>query len=191
MGLPPSRTAGAIRRSLFFWLLLSASLVAIGLGVWQWRADRLKVAAQSAPSTVEAGRSAPEFSLPGYDGSIIRLSDMRGKVVLLNFWATWCPPCKAEMPDLDALHREYAQPRNFVVLGMDVEESQADVDRYLSKNPVSFPLALDLDGTVSSDRFRVRAMPTSMIIDRNGVIRDSWTGRISKEAMVARLQRVW
>ncbi len=177
-------------RSLFFWMLVIVSLVTIGLGVWMWQEDRAKVAVQSRPMA-ENARPAPDFVLHTPDGGQVRLSELRGRVVLLNFWATWCSPCKAEMPDLDALHREYGQPRNFTVLGVDVEEGQTEVETFLSQIRVSFPLVLDADGTVTSDRYYVRGMPTSMIVDREGNIRDTWTGRITKEAMVARLKRVW
>ncbi len=194
-GPPRAENAGQIAsasrwRSLFFWVLVIVSLATIGLGVWMWQADRAKVTAQSRPAG-ESARPAPDFVLKTPQGSQVRLSDLRGKVVLLNFWATWCPPCKAEMPDLDALHREYSQPHSFTVLGVDVEERLPEVEAFVSQNRIGFPLVLDEDGTVTSDRYYVRGMPTSMIIDRDGIIRDSWTGRISKDAMVARLKRVW
>jgi peroxiredoxin len=178
------------KRSLFFWALVVLSLAAIALGLWLWRSDRNKIASESRP-TAGAARPAPDFALKTLDGSQIRLSDLRGKTVLLNFWATWCPPCKAEMPDLNALHREYGEARQFTVLGIDDEEGQAEVAAFARQNGIAFPLAMDSDGAVTSNRYSVRGLPTSLIIDRDGNIRDTWTGRISKEAMLARLKRVW
>jgi cytochrome c biogenesis protein CcmG, thiol:disulfide interchange protein DsbE len=178
------------KRSLFFWALVVLSLATIALGLWLWRSDQSKVASESRPA-VEAVKPAPDFVLKTLDGSQIRLSELRGKTVLLNFWATWCPPCKAEMPDLNALHREYGKTRNFTVLGIDDEEGQAAVATFAKQNDIDFPLALDIDGAVTSNRYNVRGLPTSMVIDRDGNIRDMWTGRISKEAMLARLKRVW
>jgi peroxiredoxin len=178
------------KRALFFWTLVGLSLATIVFGLWLWQSDRRKVASESRPAAA-AIKPAPDFALQTLDGSQIRLSDLRGKTVLLNFWATWCPPCKAEMPDLNALHREYGEARAFTVLGIDDEEGQADVAAFAKQNAIAFPLALDSDGVVTSDRYNVRGLPTSLIIDRDGNIRDMWTGRISKEAMLTRLQRVW
>jgi cytochrome c biogenesis protein CcmG/thiol:disulfide interchange protein DsbE len=178
------------KRSLFFWVLVVLSLATIAFGLWLWQSDRSKVASDSKPAAATI-RPAPDFALKTLDGSQIRLSELRGKTVLLNFWATWCPPCKAEMPDLNALHREYGEAHNFTVLGIDDEEGQTDVAAFVKQNAIAFPLALDSDGAVTSDRYNIRGLPTSLIIDRDGNIRDMWTGRISKEAMLARLKRVW
>jgi peroxiredoxin len=177
-------------RSLVFWALVSLSLATLGLGLWLWQSDRQKVAAQSQPAA-QAARLAPDFTLPTADGGQVRLAELRGKVVLLNFWATWCPPCKAEMPDLNALHQEHGRARNFVVLGINNEEAQHEVEAFARRNGILFPLALDLDGAVTAGRYGVRGLPTSMIVDREGNIRDSWMGQLSREAMVARLKRVW
>ena len=178
------------KRSLFFWTLVVLSLATIALGLALWQADRSKLASESKPAAA-AVKPAPDFALKTLDGSQIRLGDLRGKTVLLNFWATWCPPCQAEMPDLNALHREYGEARNFTVLGIDDEEGQAEVAAFAKQNGIAFPLALDSDGAVTSSRYSVRGLPTSLIIDRDGNIRDTWTGRISKEAMLTRLKRVW
>ena len=139
----------------------------------------------------QQSQAAPDFTLPTVTGDRVHLNDLRGKVILLNFWATWCPPCQAEMPDLNALYREFGPTQNFVVLGVDVEEGQSAVEAFVRRNGITFPLALDTNGSVSNDRYHVRSLPTSMIIDREGNIRDTWLGQISKNAMIARLKRVW
>jgi peroxiredoxin len=179
-------------RAAIFWALIVLSVVTIGAGarlLWQ---QRQEIAEESRPAATGPTRSlAPDFKLTGLDGRSVRLSDYRGKVVLLNFWATWCPPCKAEMPDLDQLHRTYAEKQNFAVVGIDLEESAADVAAFAGQQGVSFPLLLDSDGEVTTHAFSVRNLPTSMIIDRDGYIRDAWMGQIAPEAMVARLKRVW
>lgn len=177
-------------RSLFFWALVGLSLATLGFGLWLWQSDRQKVAAESQPAA-EAAQLAPDFTLQTADGGQVRLRELRGKVVLLNFWATWCPPCKAEMPDLNALHQEHGQARNFIVLGINDEEERPEVEAFARQNGIAFPLALDLDGAVTTDRYHVRGLPTSIIIDREGNIRDTWMGQISREAMVTRLKRVW
>ena len=134
---------------------------------------------------------APDFTLATLDGSTVRLADLRGKVVLLNFWATWCPPCKAEMPDLDALQRIYGESQGLVVLGINLQEDAGTVASFVQERNLSFPVLLDTDGTVTSGLYQVRPLPTSFIIDRQGYIRDVWNGQIAREAMLARLKNVW
>ncbi len=124
-------------------------------------------------------------------GQPVELAGLRGKVVLLNFWATWCPPCKAEMPDLDALQREYGAEKGLVVLGVNVEEDPATVKAFAEQLGLSLPIVLDRNSRVTTQLFGVRPLPTSFIVDREGFIRDAWSGQIAKEAMVARLERVW
>ncbi len=185
-----------MRKSGFFWFLVTLSVITVVLGVWRWQASRLetaqRVAEQSKPSLQGVTHSrAPDFTLAGLDGTTLSLAGLRGKVVLLNFWATWCPPCKAEMPDLDALQREYGAAHDFVVVGVNVEEDPATVKSFVKKNGLSFPILLDSKSQVTTQLFGVRGMPTTLIIDREGFIRDAWNGQIAPEAMVARLKRVW
>ena len=80
-------------------------MITLGLAAWQWQQDRQLIVQQSRPTPPQLAALAPEFRLMSPDGTPMSLSDLRGKVVLLNFWATWCPPCTAEMPDLNALYR--------------------------------------------------------------------------------------
>ena len=121
----------------------------------------------------------------------MNLSDLRGKVVLLNFWATWCPPCRAEMPELNALYRRYGNEKDFVVLGVDLQERPEDVASFARQNNISFPLLVDHDGRVTGQDYRIRTLPASVIIDREGRIRDSWSGSLLREAILARLEKIW
>ncbi len=180
------------RPTAFFWVLVVLSLLAVAAGIWQLQAGQQRSKAEAQPAANLTPRAvAPDFTLQTVDGQTVRLRDLRGKVVLLNFWATWCPPCKAEMPDLEALHRAYGVSQGFTVLGVNMEESAKAVADFAQQRGITFPLLLDTDGRVSNKLFVVRSLPTSMIIDREGFIRDVWTGQISKDAMLARLQRVW
>jgi len=188
---PVTKTRPGWQRSVFFWLLVLLSLAVLSLGIWQWQAGRRDVARPSSPPLNRSQSIAPDFRLLAIDGSTVSLGDLRGQVVLLNFWATWCPPCKAEMPDLDALYREHKSQRNFVVLGVDAEESQAQVGAFASSHDVTFPLLLDSDGKVTDGLYVVRSLPTSMIIDRDGRIRDVWIGPLPKAAILAKLESVW
>ena len=132
-----------------------------------------------------AGSRAPDFTLTDLDGNTVRLSDLLGKVVFLNFWATWCSPCRAEMPDIEALHRKY-RDRGVVVLGVDLRESESTVRTYLERGGYTWTFLIDTTGRVAS-AYRVSAIPTSFFIDREGVIRAVVIGGMTASTMEARL----
>ena len=112
--------------------------------------------------------SIRDFSLPTLTGENQSLSDLKGKVVFLNFWATWCGPCRAEMPSMEALHISYRE-KGFEILAVNSGENQAQVLAFMTGNQLSFPVALDMDGKVSIT-YGVQAIPTSFLIDREGKI---------------------
>jgi len=117
---------------------------------------------------------APDFTLKSLGGENIKLSELRGTVVLLNFWASWCGPCRTEMPLLDDLYQQY-RDYGFTVLGVNLDENREQADRLLDKLPVTFPILFDpQNGT--SETYTVDAMPTTVLIDRNGVIRHHHRG---------------
>lgn len=187
-----SRGRGARGAPIALWLLLALTVATIGLGAWRVRAGQQRVAEQSVASlTGQPKARAADFTLLTPGGEAVRLADLRGKVVLLNFWATWCPPCKAEMPDMQSLHEQYGGAQGLVILGIDFQEDAATVDAFVREHGLTFPIVLDPTGEVTQDLYHVRPLPTSMIIDREGFIRDVWNGQIVKAAMLARLQRVW
>ena len=109
-----------------------------------------------------------DFDLAGLDGRNVRLSGQKGKVVLLNFWTTWCPSCRIEMPDLEKLHQAL-QGRPFILLAVDLRESPETVRSYFDKNNLGFTALLDRDGDVAH-RFGVRSIPTTFLIDQEGAI---------------------
>jgi peroxiredoxin len=125
----------------------------------------LSVAAYSA----ETQKLAPVFSLPDATGQAVSLDDYRGQVVLINFWASWCVPCRREMPLLEELHQRYA-PLGFTMLGINVEEDSSLADKFLQETPVNFPILYDRANSVSK-AFDVIAMPTTVILDREGRVR--------------------
>ncbi len=113
--------------------------------------------------------AAPDFTLKSADGKNVRLSEYRGDVVLINFWASWCGPCRQEMPVLSDLHDRY-KSLGFTVLGINVEENSNDARKLLGKIPVSFPILFDNTSTVSK-QYDVVAMPSTVIVDRDGNMR--------------------
>jgi thiol-disulfide isomerase/thioredoxin len=132
----------------------------------------LLLAALLSAAPVLAGDAtgpAAEFTLPARTGETVTLSSLKGQVVLINFWATWCGPCRKEMPLLEQIQKKYA-PLGFTLLGVNVEEDTAMMDTFLKDVPVTFPILLDPANGVSK-LYDVSAMPSTVIVDRKGNIR--------------------
>jgi peroxiredoxin len=125
------------------------------------------------------GLQAPDFDLPGLDGRRVKLSDFRGKAVLLNFWATWCPPCKIEMPWFVDLQKQYGKD-GLVVLGVAMDDTEpAKIAEFAHDMGVNYQVLLGTD-KVSDDYGDVQYLPTTFYIDRNGVIVDKAAGLFSR-----------
>ncbi|HUV21277.1 MAG TPA: TlpA disulfide reductase family protein [Gammaproteobacteria bacterium] len=120
-------------------------------------------------TAAELGKRAPDFTLKSLGGKNLKLSEMAGKVVLINFWASWCGPCREEMPLLNALHNKY-EPLGFTVLGVNVEEDTNAAKGFLKNFPADFPVLLDNTNQVSR-QYKVIAMPTTVVVDRDGNVR--------------------
>jgi len=118
---------------------------------------------------VSLREEAPDFTLKSLEGSNLRLEEYRGQVVLINFWASWCGPCRQEMPVLDRLHHRY-EDTGFAVLGVNVEGDPEMAREIVDKTHVTFPILLD-DGQKVSELYSLEAMPSTVVIDRDGVIR--------------------
>ena len=112
---------------------------------------------------------APDFTLPARDGGTVQLSSLKGQVVMINFWATWCGPCRQEMPLLEQLHARY-EPLGFTLLGVNVETDSAAATAWLEGVPVTFPILFDTQNAVA-ERFGVMGMPSSVFVDREGRVR--------------------
>lgn len=112
---------------------------------------------------------APAVEWRGADGAVVRMADAKGKVVLVDFWASWCPPCKESFPALDVIQRDY-RARGVAVIAVNVDERQKDADAFLAAHPHQLLVVFDPHGE-SPKAFKVRGMPTSFVIDRRGEIR--------------------
>ena len=135
-------------------------------------------------AVAKEGFTAPDFTLDLLDGGSFALSDLHGKVVLVNFWTSWCPPCRLEMPAIERTYRSY-KDLGFVVIGLNLtaQDSEKDVANFIKEFDLTFPIALDRDSTVGN-LYRVTALPTSYFIDRNGVIRSVIVGGPMSEAVI-------
>jgi len=120
-------------------------------------------------STVKISELAPDFTLKTLDGSNLRLQEYRGQVVLINFWASWCGPCRQEMPILERLHKRY-EDAGFTVLGVNVEGEISPAQKIVDKTKVTFPVLID-EGQLVSELYQLEAMPSTVVVDRDGVVR--------------------
>ena len=113
--------------------------------------------------------AAPDFTLKSQKNGNLKLSELRGKVVLINFWASWCGPCRQEMPVLDELYRHY-RSLDFTILGVNVEQNSDDAKSLLKDVPVTFPILFDTENNISK-LYDVKGMPSTVLVDRDGNIR--------------------
>ena len=127
-----------------------------------------------------AGDLAPDFVLPKLDGSVHKLSNHRGKPVLVNLWATWCPPCIAEMPLLDAIVRDYA-PRGLVVLGIAGDDDASRVREFVTQRSPAFEVLLDPGGTVGT-QYGITGYPETFLVDRDGKLTAKFIGPLPSDA---------
>jgi peroxiredoxin len=136
--------------------------------------------AGSAKVAAEENALAPDFLLESVSGDEVRLSDYRGRPVVLNFWATWCRPCRKEIPLLVAAQNEY-EDEGLVVIGLNLQEGKSLIEPFAEDFGMNFPILIDRDGEVG-DRYRLLGLPTTFFIDRDGVIRSIFTGPLEGEA---------
>ena len=173
-------------------VLVAGMLLGLGLGVailfgsaWLKQAVNRDSPGQDGISgQQQPEKNAPDFTLRRLDGQSLRLAELRGRVVVLNFWATWCSPCVQEMP----LFQQYAQryPSELVVVGVNLQENLDIVQAFVTKIGVSYPIVLDENGAVS-ELFRVVGLPDTFIIDQEGVIRKRHIGSLSRDQLDAYL----
>ncbi|VAW96689.1 hypothetical protein MNBD_GAMMA22-1041 [hydrothermal vent metagenome] len=128
----------------------------------------------STASAVKVKQLAPDFTLASNKGTNIRLKDLRGKVVMINFWATWCAPCREELPLLNDLYKKY-QSKGFVLLGVNIDDKRQLANKMVKELKIKFPILFDSKQT-TSELYDLQAMPSTFILDKNGVIRFSHYG---------------
>ena len=130
----------------------------------------------------QIGNLAYDFTLQNLEGENITLSGFRGKPVLLNFWATWCGPCRSEMPFLQQIYEKWSN-EGLILLEIDFKESVTQVQKYMNDNKLSLPCLLDTSGGASS-KYRITAIPTTYFIDKDGIIRQIVRGSFPSREMI-------
>jgi peroxiredoxin len=144
------------------------------------RIDRFKPA--GAGPAPRVGAEAPDFSLKTLDGRDVSLSSLRGRPVMVNFWATWCPPCRAEIPEIASLYREKHNGENFEILGVATQSNRDTIQAFATEFGMTFPLLPDVESRVTS-LYHVLPIPTSFFIDKDGIIREMRVGVVDRETM--------
>jgi cytochrome c biogenesis protein CcmG/thiol:disulfide interchange protein DsbE len=151
--------------------LFKTILVIFGFA-WVW-ISRLPPGqeSQSAIQAPQSGFTAPDFALETHSGDQLELKDLRGKAVILNFWASWCPPCRAEMPAFQQAADEFSD-KDLIVLGVNAtsQDSLTDVEIFISDHQLEFPILLDVQGQISRV-YQIHSLPTTYFIDQEGVIK--------------------
>lgn len=148
-----------------------------------------EVSVNTAPIIgLDKGELAPDFELETVTGDLVRLSDYRGEKVMLNFWATWCPPCRAEMPDMQRFYED----TDIVILAVNLTETKTErnnVDKFIEEYGLTFPVLLD-EELGAATLYRIQPIPTSYLINSDGTIHNKAFGALNYELMVQELQRM-
>ncbi|HSO57378.1 MAG TPA: redoxin domain-containing protein [Paenisporosarcina sp.] len=143
--------------------------------------------AGSEETGLAIGNVAPDFELTTLEGETARLSDYRGQRVFVNFWATWCPPCRAEMPDMQKLYEQ--TDVDVEILAVNLQESEDVVSEFVNDFGLTFPILMDTNSDVA-DTYQVRAYPTSYMIDSSGRIQFIAIGAMNHELMVQEIEKM-
>lgn len=165
------------------WNIVIGAVLVFGSGfIWSTRAVPVGGAPPAARGIDAPGRDpaplpdhpAPDFTLTTSRGETVQLSSLKGQVVLINVWATWCPPCRVEMPAIQAAYTQYRE-QGFTVLAVNLQEPPSTVSAFMDEERLTFPALLDTDGRVSAT-YQARVLPSSYFVDRDGVIRAVYRG---------------
>ncbi len=176
---PHSHTPAAYRRRR---PPLGLAVIGVGLILLGIASAWLLLGVGSAPPT-RVGRSLPDFALTSLAGNVVHLADFKGQVLVLNGWGTWCPPCRAEMPTLNAFYRAH-QAQGFQLLAINAGEDRAAVASFIEQTGFTFPVLLDPGETVLS-RLGTRGLPTSYIVGRDGKLRNIHIGEFTAQDLEA------
>jgi len=162
-------------RKVFATLLM---LFLIGIGLWHVIAK-----SEDKPVGLAIGNVAPDFELNTIEGKSIRLSELRGKKVIVNFWATWCPPCREEMPAMQKFYEQYNEHVEVLAVNLTSQDSREKIKPFAEEYGITFPIVLDVKGKVLK-MYEIEPIPTTYIIDSKGIIREKIIGPMTFNQMV-------
>jgi thiol-disulfide isomerase/thioredoxin len=162
-------------------MMIGTGLIIIGIMLMLLLNEKSALASSTDLSAVpvEVDYGSPELNLHDLAGAPVSLSIFQGQIVLVNLWATWCPPCREEMPALQAFYEEYKSD-GFVLIGINQEETRDVVEPFVKEFGLSFPVWLD-EGYLAQREFNTVSLPSSYVIDRKGRVRLMWIGGISRQ----------
>lgn len=168
-------------------VILGAVLILVGLAAWMlWPRQDVGEAASAVPGSltvpVAVNYPAPELTLTDVNGKEHTLAAYRGWVVLVNLWATWCPPCKAEMPTLNTYYKDHAA-QGFTILAVNDGDAAGDVAAFAQSYGLSFPVLVDPTYIATQQAFKTRSLPSSFVIDGEGIVRLRWVGEIDRATL--------
>jgi len=171
-------TRTARRRFLFLGILI------LSMAWMLFSTDRSGSTTAGLIPAPQKGFLAPDFTLETLEGKSVTLSNLRGQAVLINFWATWCPPCRAEMPAFQETYTDY-EKQGFVIVAVNatLQDNSTDIATFIEEFGLSFPVVLDTEGTVNQ-LYQVRSLPTSFFVDKEGVISEVVIGGPIAEALI-------
>lgn len=177
--------------------IVATLLVGVAIAGVVWIFDRPGTASSQSVTVTASANSAPpkvgepasDFTLKMIDGTTARLSDFKGKPVWINFWASWCPPCRKENPDIEELYNAHKDADGLVLLAPAIGESADSVAGYMQRADLHYPVGVDSDTQIAAN-YRVIGIPTHIFVDRDGIIREIRVGAMSKKTMEKKLAQI-
>lgn len=166
------------------WTIISILVLLAGAGwIWISRSDPASTTAGSIPAP-QVGFLAPDFSLLNQNGDVVQLSALRGQPILLNFWASWCGPCRSEMPDMEKVYRELnGKGIEILAVNSTIQDDSSAAIQFAQELGLTFPILFDSTGEATR-QYLVRALPTSFFIDSQGIIQEIVVGGPMSEALL-------
>jgi peroxiredoxin len=184
MALPTPRPSQPRKHQKLVYSFVAAGTILVSIALLSWltgarQSALFEAAALFAPASENA--PAPQLALADLRGNAVSLEDYRGRVVLVNNWATWCPPCLAEMPELQAYYSAHAD-QGFVLVGIEAGDPAAQVADFVRQHALTFPIWLDLQNSALA-AFHNWSIPSSYVIDRDGNVRLAWAGPVDRSTL--------
>lgn len=171
--------------------LVAAALILLGGWFIAGKAglDTMGTGGMNQSLLPKVGEEAPDFTTVSLDGQIVSLSDFRGQPVWINFWGAWCPPCRAEMPDIQTAWEEL-EPQGLVLLAVSLGDKPSEAASFASKVGATFPILVDPDRTLTSESYPIYNFPTHIFVDEDGIVRKIVLSEMSTDQAIAAAQSV-